>query len=207
MRVVPWAALAVAPLLFLAGCTELFGPGAESIAGFYWLLSVDGQSLPCCASQDSTGGTSTVVDGELYLGEAAPESYSYTPAGIALPVSCVHEIPNGASVDTAAVVHLPDGSSYRLPPCGAGTYRLVLRRRSLLADGSTRTESDSTSGRYSWSTPMGDTRLITLVASRMGGTVELSSGGATIVVARQHVGPPDPTRREPEYRFVPGGQI
>ncbi len=207
MRTSAWSAIAAAPLLCLTGCTELFGPGTESIAGFYWLRSVDAQALPCCASHDSTGATVTLEGANLYLGEAAPEPYTYTPAGVALPSSCVHEIPDGAYVDTARVVHLPNGSSYSLPPCGSGSYRLAFIRQYAFADGGAHTVVDSAAGRYSWSTPADGVRLITLVGSGLGGAVELSSRGTVIRVAPQHVGPPDPTRHDPEYRFVAAGEI
>ncbi len=203
MRIAAWAAAVPALLLFLAGCTELSGPGAESIAGLYLLDEVDGQPVPCCAQPDSSGTTVTIVSGRLFLGAARPTSYAATPAGIALAGSCVHEIPNGAWVDTANVVHRADGSSYKLPRCGDGPYTLVLTRRLDLPDGTSRISADTAAGLYTWGGNLGmdATRLITLVDSGLGGTVTLYDPGATILVARQHVGPPDLWPHEPEYLF------
>ncbi len=174
----------------------------ERIAGSYLLMSVDGR-LPSSPAPDSAGGTVSVLGGYLTLGDAAPERYGYTPAG-ARSGSCVHQIPNGAFVDTANVVHLPDGSSYRIPPCGNGPYTLRLTRQHVAADGTQRTVTDSIAGLYTWGTldPADTVGLVTLVGSGLGGSVSFA-GGPVLRVARLHNGMPVP---EPVYLFaVPGG--
>jgi len=172
------------------------------IAGNYLLMSVDGR-LPSSPVPDSADGTVTVLGGQLTLGGAAPERYVYTPAG-AMSGSCVHEIPDGAFVDTANVVHLPDGSSYRIPPCGDGPYTLRLTRQHVAADGTQRILTDSIAGLYTWGTvTASDTvAMVTLVGSGLGGSVTFT-GGTVLRVARLHLGMPLP---EPVYLFaIPGG--
>src|SRR2546422_1170532 len=96
-------------VLIIGAC----GGDPPSIAGRYDLVAVNGTVLPCCAQTDSSGTRVTFIDGNLTLGEAPPEPFAATPAG-EMPSSCVHEIPNGARVDTSGVVTLPDGRQYRI---------------------------------------------------------------------------------------------
>lgn len=132
----------------------------KSIAGWYGLNVVDGGNLPCCSTTDSAGNTTTIRGGMLYLGPAAADEFVFTPVGY-LAKSCVHEIPNGALVDTADVVHLPDGTSYKLPECGAGPYQLTFLLGTQARDGSWTTRDSVISGKYVW----GD-GFITLVSTR-----------------------------------------
>ncbi len=198
------AGIAVA---LLAGC-DLLGPGSPSIAGRYTLDQVDGLAPPCCADADSAGGTVMIVSGALVLGEAAPETYGFPPSGVPLANSCVHEIPNGAFVDTANVVHLPDGSSYRIPRCGDGPFTLVLTRRHVLADGTSGTVADTSAGLYTWGNAQGSDAetYITLVDAGMGGAVISRPPDGKLRVARQHVGPPNLWPHEHELLFVSGAE-
>lgn len=151
-----------------------------------------------------------VVTGWLTLGPAAPEPYVFTPAGVAIARSCVHEIPNGAMVDSARVVHMPDGSSYKLPRCGTGNYTLVFTRRELLPDGSSRIVPDSMAGLYTWwlgdtpTTGQGAEAGVTLVDAGLAGPVAFGAAGPVIQLTRQHVGPPlGSTPPDPTYTFAP----
>lgn len=178
----------------------LSGADSDAIAGKYRLVDVDGQELPCCAESDSAGGTVSFLGGTLTLARAAPEAYVAAPSGVAVPSRCVHTIPDGATVDTANVVHVPDGSSYTLPRCGDAPYSMALTRRYAGADGTTRMLADSVTGLYVWGHAFsGSDGLVTLVDSGMGGTLSVSATGVEIRVAREHVGPPN--LRPPEHVF------
>jgi len=173
----------------------------SSIAGDYTLAAVDGAALPCCALPDSASGARvTVLAGTLTLGEAAAEEWVATPAGW-MAKSCVHEIPNGAGVDTANVVHMPDGSSYRLPECGDGSYGMVLTVRSDYPDGRSATSTRTTAGKYVW----GEDRL-RLVGSGstrgLSGQIVAASGEIGITVQPTTVGPPVPVPPGQTLRFV-----
>jgi len=193
--------------LALAACgNETAGPTqGQSIAGRYILTDV----TPVGSTPEPGGGTVTVIGGQLTLGPADPEPYTYPPSGVPIARSCVHQIPNGAMVDTANVVHMPDGSSYKLPRCGTGRFTLVLIRQSVAADGSSGFASDTTTGLYTWgpgvlvSADTSGPSLITLVDAGMGGSVTFGRlWGPVIEVSRQHVGPPmTGVPPEPAYTF------
>src|SRR5256886_5145363 len=102
--------------LTLGGCGLVDSGDPPSIAGRYDLVAVNGTALPCCAQTDSIRTQVTFIDGNLACGEGPPDPFTATPAG-EMPSSCVHEIPNGARVDTSGVVTLPDGKQYRIPKC------------------------------------------------------------------------------------------
>jgi len=136
-------------VLIIGAC----GGDPPSIAGRYDLVAVNGTVLPCCAQTDSSGTRVTFIDGNLTLGEAPPEPFAATPAG-EMPSSCVHEIPNGARVDTSGVVTLPDGRQYRIPKCTDlhhAPYTMIVTRRYDYAGDSSKTVSAPSSGTYAWS--------------------------------------------------------
>jgi hypothetical protein len=199
-------------LVALASCgNDPMEPGSTGIAGQYTLAAVDGQTPPCCGA-DSTGAIVSIAGGTLTLADAAPEQYAFTPAGIAMATLCIHQIPNGAYVDTADVVHLPDGSSYKIPSCGDAPYTLILVYRQLLPDGSSGTVADTTSGLYTWgSVPGADAAGadlggaspadVTLVGSGMGGTVAMSAAGVEIRIAKRYIGPQTTHPGDHQYTF------
>ena len=184
--------LATAMVALIAAACTIFGPGdASSIAGQYDLATVNGQALPCCTLTDSTGQRMTYVGGSLTLSEARPERFDETPAG-AHPHSCVHEIPNGAHVDTAGVVKLPDGSTYQLPKCGNGTYTLVIAIRYDDVDGASRTVADTSAGRYAWDD--GANPIVSLLDDGLSGGITTSQGSVNVTVAARGFGMgPGPT--------------
>lgn len=173
---------AVLTAVILAACTS---PGdlPLSIAGPYTLTSVDNKALPCCGALDSTSGVKlTVLSGTLTLGHATPEAFVATPAGYH-PESCVHEVPNGATVDP---------SSY--PPCGDGDFSLSLVERLDYTDGSSKIDTVASSGLYAWSD---HDALIEF--GGMLGSATLQSGGAVLAVQEANVmGTYGPT-----YTFMP----
>ncbi len=194
----------VAAALCLTACDLMSDPDRSRLAGDYQLATVDGQALPWSAAPDSTGTTLTVLSGSLTLGAASPETYSFVPSGAMIPSKCVHAIPDGAWVDTANVVHLSNGSTYRIPPCGDGPYTLSLTRRYTDAGGSSHTAAETWTGLYAWGTDggPGGTTYVTLVG-RMAGTASTFASGVHISVAVGHVGPPSMWPHEPTYEFVP----
>ena len=150
--------------LSLATACGLFDSSSPSIAGDYALRTVDGAALPCCAV-DSAGARITIVAGTLSLGQAAPESFVVTPAGW-YPGSCVHEVPNGATVDPST-----------FPPCGDGHFTLTLSKRFDYADGSSRTVPATVAGLYAWSER--DPAMVKLVDATMIGAIDVSASGQT----------------------------
>jgi hypothetical protein len=150
-RAVRWAVGAL--VVALVGCEarDAVGPAdLQRIAGRYQLQQVDGSSVPCCATTDSAGVRVSVLGGLLTLGDAAPEQYVGTPAGVPMARSCVHEIPNGATVDgRTGVVTLQDGTTYRIPPCGDGDYTMIVTRRYQNA-GVSWVAAETTVARYTW---------------------------------------------------------
>jgi len=179
------------------------------IDGRYQLVGVDGKALPCCAETDSTGAVGTTIGGTLTLGYAAPEDYVEVPSGAPKARSCVHGIPDGAWVDaTTNVVHLPDGSTYQLPECGDAAYTMVITRRYEYPDGSSRTASDTTGGKYTWGTVSGGALhdgVISLVRSRGFGSVNSSSEGIDLRIQfGVRVGPLPATG--PQYEFRSSSQ-
>lgn len=190
--------LAVGVMVLVCGGCSAFGPGdAPSIAGRYDLVTVDGEALPCCTRMDSTGARVTVIGGTLTLGAARPEPFGATPAGMR-PISCVHEVPNGAHVDTSGTVTLPDSSTYELPECGDGTYTMVITRRFDYADGTSHTVTATSSGRYAWSA--GEPGIVSLLGAGLMGPVAMSTSGVDVKVQDQHFGMgPEPS--DPQYEF------
>lgn len=193
------ASLILFVLFALPACADnLTTPSnPDSIAGTYELTTVDGQPLPFSGAPDSTGTLTTITGGTLTLGEAAPGGYVATPAGWYMPKSCVHEIPDGASVDythgDTVVVHLPDGTSYTLPPCGDGPYTLVLNRQVQHLGGEPAAADTTMSGLYAWGPlPFGDGTEITLAGAKLAGQVTMSGAGVQIQVAAQRLLGPRP---------------
>lgn len=190
-------------LLSATGCQFDFADPA-SIAGQYALTRVDGGSLPRSLPADSSGTVVTILDGVLSLGEAAPEGYVETPAGIPMARSCVHEIPDGAGVSQDGLVTLPDGRTYQIPPCGDGDYTMVITRRCQYANGASQTLSDTTSARYTWggSEPSGGGIISLLGGERASGLgqVATSQGGVELTIDMGvRVGPLAPLG--PQYTF------
>jgi hypothetical protein len=186
--------------MLISGCRELgfdsaIAPGSPG--GYYELVAVDGNSLPCCAQTDSTG-VFTIVSGSLTLTSAAPEKFAATPAGI-MPSKCVQEVPNGAKIDQSGNVTLPDGSTYHLPTCAelhSAKYQLVLERR-LQSTGST--VKLTLEGTYAWGE--GSTSAsapITLINSGMSGSIALTAGTTEVRVGKYHFGLPT---NDPQYTF------
>lgn len=192
-------------VLMNLGACELVDPQAPSIAGRYDLVTVNGVALPCCAQTDSNGANVTFVGGSLTLEQATPEPFAATPAGWR-PGSCVHEIPNGANVDTSGVVTLPDGSQYRIPKCTElhhAAYTLVVTRRYDYADGSSKTLAATSNGTYAWSDGgQGWPKLIALLNSNLIGPVTSSPTGMGVTVYNDYLGRgPALTPSDPEYQF------
>ncbi len=157
----------------LAACSSWLEPGARSIAGEYQLATVDGKALPCCAVPDSaTGATTTTLSGTLALGDAAPEAFVETPAGM-YPGSCVHEVPSGTTVTSSAI-----------PRCGDGDFTLTLVQRTQSPDGAIVTANVVYTGRYAWSDK---DSLIKLVDVPMLGSVSPRSGGSQLEIQRVNV--------------------
>ncbi len=186
-------------LLALAGCgTEPVGPANDSIAGWYILVDLS----PSSPIADSTGGTVSVLSGQLLLGRAPSEPYVYTPGGV-IARSCTYEIPDGAWVDPAHVVHRPDGSTYALPRCGTGSYTLLLNVEHVAADGSSRIVADSSVGLYTWGRETSAGGIVTLVDAGMDGSVTFGAGGPVIRIAAQHLFYPlAPAAPFPSFAYV-----
>src|SRR6266566_6221497 len=137
--------LLLTPLLFSAACSvtsptdpkEAVGP----VVARYTLTAEDGTPPPCCAI-DSAGVHITVVGGALtFHGPASYRDTVFTPAGPASR-ACVHEVPNGALVNTFThIVTLTDGTSYLQLPCDRGAYALIVIRRLDHEGGSSTTDS------------------------------------------------------------------
>ncbi len=186
-------------LLVVGGCEGALTDPA-GIAGEYALRRVDGATLPCCAQTDSSGSRVTIVEGSLTLGDAAPEEYVYTPAGIPMARSCVHEIPDGAHVDRDGWVTLTNGSRYWIPPCGDGDYTMVITWRHEYANGTAHTVSETTSGRYTWGNDPSGGGIVTLVGVAGLGRMTVSESGVDITIQMGvRVGPLSPTG--PQYTF------
>ncbi|HEU4990724.1 MAG TPA: hypothetical protein VFT41_13145 [Gemmatimonadaceae bacterium] len=193
------ASFACLVLVCVSAC-GVDGPGSGSgLAGAYELSTVDGRAVPCCTRTDSaTGVSTTALSGRLTLSAAAPETFVNTPAGVALPSSCVYEVPNGAHIH-ADTVFRADGSWYLLAPCGRGTYALSLSEQ-VDSAGRTDTTTLNYSGRYSWSD--GGDSAVDLVGS-FSGSFARGSRGVSLSLQTPHFGiyqgPPEPT-----YVFVSG---
>jgi len=197
-------------LLFFSGCRDYqpgladipetataTGAALSSIAGAYTLTSVGGAALPCCGT-DSAGTSITLVSGSLALDSLAADVMVFVPSGVTTARSCVHEIPNGAIVDTAGVVRMPDGSTYQIPKCGA-PYTLRLAYRYVAPDGRPRTVERSKVGRYVWGgnqlrvfeAPMGSDGRVSVA------TNEIQLRLAPLASSGPFSEPPGP-----EYRFI-----
>lgn len=150
----------------------------RTVAGSYPLATVDSLPLPCCTTRDSAGDLITIVGGTLTLADAAAEDFVFTPSGYVMAKSCVHQLPNGAVVDTAGVVRLPDGTTYRLPECGDAPYRLTLTEQHQ-RDGVTRNVVVTDSGKYVWGHG-----YLTLVGK---GSVPTRMGDITAVASAVHI--------------------
>ena len=189
-------------VLIIGAC----GGDPPSIAGRYDLVAVNGTVLPCCAQTDSSGTRVTFIDGNLTLGEAPPEPFAATPAG-EMPSSCVHEIPNGARVDTSGVVTLPDGRQYRIPKCTDlhhAPYTMIVTRRYDYAGDSSKTVSAPSSGTYAWSDGAGgQPQLVALLNAGMVGPVTVSPSAVEVTVGRANLGRgAAATPTDPVYRFL-----
>jgi len=188
-------------VLIIGAC----GGDPPSIAGRYDLVAVNGTVLPCCAQTDSSGTRVTFIDGNLTLGEAPPEPFAATPAG-EMPSSCVHEIPNGARVDTSGVVTLPDGRQYRIPKCTDlhhAPYTMIVTRRYDYPGDSSKTVSATSSGTYAWSDGAGgQPQLVALLNAAMVGPVTVSPSAVEVTVGRANFGRGAAlTPSDPVYRF------
>lgn len=145
---------------FLNAC-RVFVDETPSIAGQYTLERIDGQMLPCCDQADSsTNARATTLSGTLMLGPGAPEAFVTTPAGY-YPRSCVHEVPNGATVNPTS-----------FPRCGDGDFSLNLTQRVDSADGASAVQTIAMSGRYAWDDRQ---EMIKLVDVPMVGSVTLGA--------------------------------
>lgn len=202
-----WPVMVGATVVALVGCgaREAVGPGSlQRIAGHYQLQRVDGNNLSCCATTDSAGVRVTVLSGLLTLGDAPPEEYAYTPAGIPMARSCVHGVPSGAIVDDrTGVVTLPDGTTYRIPPCGDGDYTLIITRR--YQNGSfTGVAAETTSARYTWGREPAGGAIVSLLgggpATGLGHLTTSEQGAELTMDMGVRVGPFAPLG--PQYTFV-----
>jgi hypothetical protein len=124
-----------------------------------------------------------------------------------MPASCVHEVPNGARIDTSGVVTLPDGQQYRIPKCTEvhhAPYTMVVTRRYDHVGDSSNTVSATSSGTYAWTDgASGESGLVALLNANLSGPVTVSAGAVELEVAQQHFGRgPALTPSDPEYRFV-----
>lgn len=142
-----------------------------SVAGRYELTTADGAAgLPCCTTTDSSGTATSLASASLTLDQAISQDSVATPAGW-MPKACVHQVPNGAHVDTAGVVTLPDGTTYQLSKCQAGSFSLSITNDVGTAGSSTQQRVAQSSGNYSWD---GTTLVLVDAAGD-----ELMSGGVT----------------------------
>ena len=193
-------------LLSFAGCGKADNGLTEtaaltSIAGEYSLASVGGAQLPCC-SRDSAGTAITLLAGTLTLDALSPDNMVFVPSGVMTAQSCVHTVPSGAVMDTAGVVHMPDGSSYVMPKCGA-PYTLRLTYRYVAPDGGTRSVTTSSSNRYVWGTDMGGHELLRVFSAPIGsdGQILFSESAVQLSVSPLSAGPlSEPPG--PEYHFT-----
>jgi len=135
------------------------------------LTMVDGAALPCCA--DSSGGHQVILTGGTlkFYGPASYTDTVYTPAG-PMAGECVQGVPNGAHIALNGLVTLPDGTSYLLFGCSAGTYVLVVTRQPFAV------EDTVSEGAYSWKR---DT--LTLVDSGDPRRLRTSLAGAMVTVS------------------------
>ncbi len=189
-------------LLIIGGCAG----DPPSIAGSYDLVAVNGTALPCCAQTDSIGTRITFIDGDLTLGEGPPEPFTATPAG-EMPSSCVHEIPDGARVDTSGVVTLPDGKQYRIPKCTDlhhAPYTMIVTRRYDYVGDSSKTVSATSSGTYAWSDgAVGQPGLVALLNAGLVGPVTVAPSAVEVTVGRANFGRgAASTPSDPVYRFL-----
>jgi hypothetical protein len=192
--------------LTLGACGLVDSGDPPSIAGRYDLVAVNATALPCCAQTDSIGTRVTFIDGNLTLGEGPPEPFTATPAG-EMPGSCVHEIPNGARVDTSGVVTLPDGRQYRIPKCTDlhhAPYTMIVTRRYDYAGDSSKTVSATSSGTYAWSDGAGgQPELVALLNGHLVGSVTSSPSAVEVTVGRANFGRgAASTPSDPVYRFL-----
>jgi len=192
--------------LTLGACGLVDAGDPPSIAGRYDLIAVNGTAVPCCAQTDSVGTRVTFINGNLTLGEGPPESFAATPAG-EMPSSCVHEIPNGARVDTSGVVTLPDGTQYRIPKCTDlhhAPYTMIVTRRYDYAGDSAKTVSATSSGTYAWSDGAGgQPDLVALLNANLVGSVTSSPSAVEVTVGRANFGRgAASTPSDPVYRFL-----
>jgi len=192
-------------VLTLGACGLVDSGDPPSIAGRYDLVAVNGMALPCCAQTDSIRTQVTFIDGNLTLGEGAPEPFTATPAG-EMPSSCVHEIPNGARVDTSGVVTLPDGRQYRIPKCTElhhAPYTMTVTRAYDYAGDSSKTVSETSSGTYAWSEGEGQAHVVALLNADLVGQVTLSPSAVEVTVGRANLGRgAASTPSDPVYRFL-----
>ena len=190
------------------GMAVLIGGGCAgdppSIAGRYDLVAVNGAALPCCTQTDSSGTRVTFIDGSLTLGDAPPEPFGATPAG-EMPSSCVHEIPNGARIDTSGVVTLPDGRQYRIPTCTElhhAPYTMIVTRQYDYAGDSSKNVSATSSGTYAWGEE-GQVHVVALLNADLVGQVILSPSAVEVTVGRANLGRgAAATPSDPVYRFL-----
>ena len=190
------------------GMAVLIGGGCAgdppSIAGRYDPVAVNGAALPCCTQTDSSGTRVTFIDGSLTLGDAPPEPFGATPAG-EMPSSCVHEIPNGARVDTSGVVTLPDGKQYRIPKCTDlhhAPYTMIVTRQYDYAGDSSKNVSATSSGTYAWGEG-GQVHVVALLNADLVGQVILSPSAVEVTVGRANLGRgAAATPSDPVYRFL-----
>ena len=189
---------AIVVLCCLAACGVLDPHHSPNLSGTYSLSLVDGSRVPCCAHTDTlTGVTTTPLGGRLTLGDASPETFVATPAGVYLPSSCVYTVPNGAHVH-GDTVFTSDGNWYLEAPCGKGTYALTLTTR-VDSAGDTDTIQMNASGRYSWSQ---SDSAVDLVGS-LSGYFTGGASGRQMVLEQAHVGF-EPQQYEPQYTFAGG---
>ncbi|HEV8510785.1 MAG TPA: hypothetical protein VGQ48_10095 [Gemmatimonadales bacterium] len=181
-------------LFGVAGCSAVSptdpAEGVGSVVAHLTLTAQDRNALPCCVT-DSANVQITIIDGALtFRGPADYRDTVFTPGG---PMSraCVHEVPNGASVNTFThLVTRSDGTSYLQLPCDRGTYTLVVVRRLDHASGSSATDSVTVSSGTFTAKP--DT--VNLADSANTSAFTASVTGATILV----------TAPAHQYRFDPG---
>src|SRR5205807_1342950 len=157
-----------------------------------------------CTQTDSSGTRVTFIDGSLTLGDALPEPFGATPAG-EMPSSCVHEIPNGARIDTSGVVTLPDGRQYRIPTCTElhhAPYTMIVTRQYDYAGDSSKNVSATSSGTYAWGEG-GQVHVVALLNADLVGQVILSPSAVEVTVGRANLGRgAAATPSDPVYRFL-----
>jgi hypothetical protein len=180
----------------------------SSVAGEYALVAVGGVDLPCGVTDSllsvgqveiRSGDTGMMlVSGTLLLDSLPPDTMIPVPSSVVTARSCVHVIPNGAYESPGGIVHMPDGSSYVIPPCGA-SFSLSLRYRYTLPDGSAGDLTKSSTGRYVWGSD-GRAELLRVFGAPIGsgGTIASSAGGIQLRISPiwGFEGPGGP-----EYRF------